>query len=48
MRHYSKGLIDLKEFVVGLSNVSTDARENKVKFAFQVHYEGRGVCVIIC
>ena len=25
------GLIDLKEFVVGLSNVGTEARENKVK-----------------
>jgi serine/threonine-protein phosphatase 2B regulatory subunit len=30
------GTIDLKEFVVGLSNVGTEARENKVKFAFQV------------
>ena len=29
------GQIDLKEFIIGLANVGTEARENKVKFAFQ-------------
>ena len=30
------GLIDLKEFIVGLCNVGNEARDNKVKFAFQI------------
>ena len=30
------GLVDLKEFIVGLCNVGNDARDNKVRFAFQV------------
>ena len=30
------GLIDLKEFIIGLSNVSQTGRDQKVKFAFQI------------
>ena len=30
------GLVDLKEFIIGLSNVSQTGRDNKVKFAFQI------------
>jgi len=31
------GLIDVKEFVVGMSNVGNEARDNKIKFAFSVY-----------
>ena len=30
------GLIDLREFIIGLCNVGNEAKGNKVKFAFQV------------
>ena len=30
------GTIDLREFVIGLTNVGNDARDNKVEFAFKV------------
>jgi len=30
------GLVDLKEFIIGLSNVSGDVREDKVRFAFEL------------
>ena len=31
------GLIDVKEFIVGMSNVGSEARENKISFAFSVY-----------
>jgi len=30
------GLVDLKEFIVGLANVSGDVRDDKVRFAFEL------------
>lgn len=31
------GLIDVKEFIVGMSNVGSEARENKISFAFSIY-----------
>ena len=31
------GLIDVKEFIVGMSNVGNEAKDNKIKFAFTVY-----------
>jgi serine/threonine-protein phosphatase 2B regulatory subunit len=31
------GLIDVKEFIVGMSNVGGEARDNKIQFAFSVY-----------
>jgi len=31
------GLIDVKEFIVGMSNVGSEAKDNKIQFAFSVY-----------
>jgi len=31
------GLIDVKEFIIGVSNVGGEARDNKIQFAFSVY-----------
>ena len=38
------GLIDLREFAIGLCNAGNEAKGNKVKFAFQVFDLGGSGC----